>query len=675
MEKNELENLYKTYIGNVFRYSKFKLKNKEDAEDITQETFIELFRRKDLSGIQDIKLYLLGIARNKIYLKYRKENLLTSLEFFADKYEKIIEEKEPMEAKIINEEFLDSLKSKMDLLDEITREVIVLKIWEDMKFNEIAKIINKNENTVKTIYYRGLEKLKKSLEKDRKKKMFVFSLPALILGITQLGKSKEFIIDPKFARALLDQIRENNLFIKFSNMNKLNKLIKELLKRKRWKIMLGILGIILLITILVLLFIKKENGLNNGEQGQITPETTPSAVQTEPIQTEVEKYKNLYNIILMKDGDVFLLAEDSNNELNLTNTSGKVTSYAISNDRQFLAYTTTDPTSVQHIINQLPAAKYTPNQRVGTKMFIKDLNTNTETKLLDSEDLIIPKQQLNYYEEKLLSNNGISIYSFSSDDRFILYYRLGLYAYDVIANQVINFTNYTISDQSRCTVDEIESESIYVGVNINCGSGTEWHIFKYDNNNFNKINLSTLNLPMDTHHANPKDGSYYLLEDLYNDKYALLVVSYSPYMPYDDNSLLATRVKKLNLETREIQDVNINVSTKYRYQDQWHNFAMIDNQIYASTYKIIGQLQTNGSMSTLVDLNSINNSNDGTFRILNYFLNSNKTKVLIMTRMQSRSNLQVHNNIESLYLMDLISGQIKNIYTAPDGYTTKSMWF
>lgn len=46
------------------------------------------------------------------------------------------------------------------MLDEKERAVIVLRFFEDQKLKDIAGILNENTNTVKTILYRGLKKLK-----------------------------------------------------------------------------------------------------------------------------------------------------------------------------------------------------------------------------------------------------------------------------------------------------------------------------------------------------------------------------------------------------------------------------------------------------------------------------------------------------------------------------------
>jgi len=230
------------------------------------------------------------------------------------------------EQKLINEDLTYLIKNALKKLDEKTEEVIILKIWENMKFIDIGKIIDENEGTVKMRYYRGIDKLKKYLEKSKKQKMFGFGLPVIVFGITQLGKSKEFIIDPKFARALLDQIRENNLFFNKKRMNKLG----ELFGTAGGKILLGFVALVIIggaILVGVGYAILKPNSgeegeLIDGKDGEHTDEVVVSAeptVSPEPTVTPTvdhyatwQKLTNAKYKFSLRYPDVLEICEDCN---------------------------------------------------------------------------------------------------------------------------------------------------------------------------------------------------------------------------------------------------------------------------------------------------------------------------------------------------------------------------
>lgn len=189
----DISKIYQEFNQDVYRYAMFKLGRKDQAEDIMSETFARLIQSKKVDESYNIKAWLITVARNLIYSKYKEETPSTQDEnglepVVADESSNLPEDA------AIDSVLLDQLKSELANLDENTREVIVLKIWEDLKFSEIAEILKTNENTIKLRYYRGLEKLKTRIESRGGSKLYSVSLPLLILGIGKIGFSPELQI-------------------------------------------------------------------------------------------------------------------------------------------------------------------------------------------------------------------------------------------------------------------------------------------------------------------------------------------------------------------------------------------------------------------------------------------------------------------------------------------------
>lgn len=74
--------------------------------------------------------------------------------------EELLEDPEPLE-----ERWSDRLwvKDSLGRIEAKSRTVIVLKVYENMTFAEIAQILQKPENSVKSLYYRGLKLLKERM--------------------------------------------------------------------------------------------------------------------------------------------------------------------------------------------------------------------------------------------------------------------------------------------------------------------------------------------------------------------------------------------------------------------------------------------------------------------------------------------------------------------------------
>ena len=66
-------------------------------------------------------------------------------------------------------------------MEDKTSEVIILRVWEQCKFDEIAIIIGEKVNTVKQRFYRGIEKIKYEL---------VFKLTLLVIKTKLIKNNK-----------------------------------------------------------------------------------------------------------------------------------------------------------------------------------------------------------------------------------------------------------------------------------------------------------------------------------------------------------------------------------------------------------------------------------------------------------------------------------------------------
>lgn len=175
----DIKDLFESYNKDIYRYAYSITLNEDEAKDTVSEVFSKLIN-KDLNQVENYKAYLLTTARNVVYKKYAKESKLTNLDE-TQEFEDI--DTKSSEATAIDSYLIDVIKIQLNKLDPSSREVILLKVWEDYKFSEIAEIINQKESTVKLRYYRGLEKLKENINSSTKLKSV--TLPLIIIGITK----------------------------------------------------------------------------------------------------------------------------------------------------------------------------------------------------------------------------------------------------------------------------------------------------------------------------------------------------------------------------------------------------------------------------------------------------------------------------------------------------------
>ncbi len=156
-----MEQIYEEYSKQVYKYLFCLTHNDSLSEELTQETFylavknIHRFR-----GDCKIYVWLCQIAKNLWYKelkkKKKKEVALSEIQEIALGTEHNLEEQmiETQETKKLYEEIAK--------LDEITRQVIYLRITGEMSFKEIGEIMQKSETWARVTFYRGKQKIKES---------------------------------------------------------------------------------------------------------------------------------------------------------------------------------------------------------------------------------------------------------------------------------------------------------------------------------------------------------------------------------------------------------------------------------------------------------------------------------------------------------------------------------
>jgi len=156
-----LDLIYDTFGTRLYRYVLVMLGDQGMSEDVLQNVFVRLAENRErLARVENLAGYLFAMARNLALnvrrVRGRKEE---NIENYADIL--TAEAADPGDADERNE----ILKVLLGLPLE-QREVITMKCWQDMTFDEIAVTLKVSPNTVASRYRYALEKLRKILAKD-----------------------------------------------------------------------------------------------------------------------------------------------------------------------------------------------------------------------------------------------------------------------------------------------------------------------------------------------------------------------------------------------------------------------------------------------------------------------------------------------------------------------------
>ncbi len=121
-----------------------------DAEDALQEVFVKLALARN-AQIQDLRAYLFVAARYQALGMLRRRKRETTLDEAAWEQVPATDEMDQSQSQ------WSALLARLPL-DQ--REVVALKIWEQMTFAEIAVVVKAPANTVMSRYRYGIEKLR-----------------------------------------------------------------------------------------------------------------------------------------------------------------------------------------------------------------------------------------------------------------------------------------------------------------------------------------------------------------------------------------------------------------------------------------------------------------------------------------------------------------------------------
>lgn len=150
----QAERLLDSYGNSILRYAYTYMHNREDAEEILQETLIRFLQAKPLFvSTEHEKAWLLRVAGNLSKNKLRAEKIRQTDEL---KEELVAQQRED----------LAFVWEAVSRLPEKQRQAIHLFYHEGYSTRQIAQILGKNEATVRSDLGRAREKLRKILKEE-----------------------------------------------------------------------------------------------------------------------------------------------------------------------------------------------------------------------------------------------------------------------------------------------------------------------------------------------------------------------------------------------------------------------------------------------------------------------------------------------------------------------------
>lgn len=159
MDKGKIDKMYRKNAAIVYKYLCGLTQDTELAEELTQETFFQAIKGIDrFRGDCKISVWLCQIGKNLWYKEIEKRSRHKTVE---------LDDRMPSDENIEHQCLAQLEKVEvfrlMHDLDDVTREVMYLRLAGDLQFSDIADILGKTESWARVTYYRGKQKIMKGM--------------------------------------------------------------------------------------------------------------------------------------------------------------------------------------------------------------------------------------------------------------------------------------------------------------------------------------------------------------------------------------------------------------------------------------------------------------------------------------------------------------------------------
>lgn len=153
--------LYDKYIDKIYNFIYLKTYDKEVSEDLTSDTFFKVLNKIDLidtSWEYSFNSWIYKIAYNNIidFYKSKKEEL--NIEDICD-----IWKSEDIWKQIDDKEKLKEVFEYIKWLKQEHRDILVMRLWENLSYKEIAEITWKSVDNCKKIFSRNMKNLNENI--------------------------------------------------------------------------------------------------------------------------------------------------------------------------------------------------------------------------------------------------------------------------------------------------------------------------------------------------------------------------------------------------------------------------------------------------------------------------------------------------------------------------------
>ena len=147
--------VYYQYVNLIYHIIYKLVENKNDADDLTQDTLIQMMASiESFNENNNFKYWLLQIARNKALDFLKKRRPIINHEFINEIPDLNVRNHD-------QSDFNEMMQQYKGVINKDEFDIITLHLFHGLKFKEIAELYDKTTSSVNNMYHRGSKKIRK----------------------------------------------------------------------------------------------------------------------------------------------------------------------------------------------------------------------------------------------------------------------------------------------------------------------------------------------------------------------------------------------------------------------------------------------------------------------------------------------------------------------------------
>jgi RNA polymerase sigma-70 factor, ECF subfamily len=163
----EFERLYRDHLRDVYSYSYYRVGNHHDAEDLTEQAFLQAYRhferaRRESNG-RPLRPWLIRIAHN-LASNYHRDR--------ARRPQSVLDESAPIAALHGTERIVEGREELKQVIDGVQqlpddrREALIMRFALGMDNREIARAMGRTDGATKVLIHRAIKQLQEELDSN-----------------------------------------------------------------------------------------------------------------------------------------------------------------------------------------------------------------------------------------------------------------------------------------------------------------------------------------------------------------------------------------------------------------------------------------------------------------------------------------------------------------------------